>query len=149
MFGLHFHMLQSIIKGHQSRRSGQESGGRNCRRHGGGLTLHHLPAFLYNPDMLAPRWYHPQQAGPSYLSHQSRECPADLSTFSQSDEDIFSVGIPSLGDSTLCQIGKNLTSTSPGWNEALELSRFITPLVTMAFVFTVFPDKRVNACSVS
>lgn len=56
---------------------------------------------------------------------------------------------PPWGDSTLCQIGKSLTSTSPGWNEALELSRFITPLVTMAFVFTVFPDKRVNACSIS
>lgn len=148
LFVLHFHVI-SIIKGHQGRSSGQESGGRNWRSLGGTLTLHHLPDFLYNPEPLALRWYRPQWAGPSYVNNQSRECPADLSTFGQYNGGISSVGIPSSWVTLACAKLANTNQHKPRVWWSSRIFQIYNILSGYDFFFTVFSDKTENAWFVS
>lgn len=128
-------MSQSIIKGHQRRRLGQESRDRDWRSHGRMFTLHHLPAFLYNPEPLALRWYHLQWAGPP-TSIISQENAMLTCLHSASLMEAFpQLEFPLPGWLYFVPNWQTLISTSPGCNKVLELSKFITPLVAMTFFF--------------
>ena len=60
------------------------------------------PAFLYNPRPPSQMWQHPQWAGPSHITQQSRTCLTDMGT-GQPDRDNFPIEVPS---SQVCQVDK-------------------------------------------